>query len=145
MELKEILSITGNNGLYRFVSQSRGGIIVEHLETKQRTHVSSTTRVSSLGDVAIYTTDEEVPLANVLLNIEAKTGGSAVNTAKVNNDFYWKYFADILPSFDRERVYVSDIKKVISWYNTLQKCDMLGILKTATEEAEKANDEKAAE
>jgi len=139
MELKEILSITGNNGLYRFVSQSRGGIIVEHLENKQRTHVSSSTRVSSLGDVAIYTTDEEVPLATVLLKIEEKTGGSAVNTAKVSNDFYWKYFAEVLPSFDRERVYISDIKKVISWYNTLQKCDMLALLKnenveTATEE-----------
>jgi len=134
MELKEILSITGNNGLYRFVSQSRGGIIVEHLENKQRTHVPSSTRVSSLGDVAIYTTDEEVPLATVMLKIEEKTSGNAVDTSKVSNDFYWKYFAEILPDFDRERVYVSDIKKVISWYNTLQKCNMLDLLKNVATE-----------
>lgn len=136
MELKEILSITGNNGLYRFISQSRGGIIVEHLENKQRTHVSSSTRVSSLGDVAIYTTEEEVPLVNVLLSIKEKTGGNAVDTKKVSNDFYWKYFAEVLPAFDRERVYVSDIKKVISWYNTLQRCEILDLLKVSNDETE---------
>jgi hypothetical protein len=143
MELKEVLSISGNGGLFKFVSQSRNGIIVEHLENKQRSHISSTTRVSSLGDIAIYSEDQEVALASVLLKIQEKSGGNQVDCSKFNNDSYKKFFAEILPDYDREKVYVSDIKKVINWYNCLQKCNMLGILAVKEESTAKEEQENA--
>jgi hypothetical protein len=142
MELKEVLSISGNGGLFKFISQSRNGIIVEHLENKQRSHISSTTRVSSLGDIAIYTEDQEVALATVLSKIQEKSGGDQVDCSKFNNDAFKKFFAEILPDYDREKVYVSDIKKVLNWYNCLQKCGLLDILVVKEEETSAAAEEE---
>ena len=118
--LKDILSISGHSGLFKLVAQSSRSIIVESLETHQRIPVYFTSKVSALEDIAIYTEDEEVPLAEVFEKIyKIENKGQSSISAKSTNDDIKDYFEDILPDYDKSRVYVSDMKKVISWYNIL--------------------------
>ena len=139
MDLKDIIAISGQSGLFKFISEGRQGIIVESFSDKKRTCVYSTQKINSLADVAIYTDDKEIPLADVFKNIyEKETGGEALNH-KSSSEELKKYMAEILPDYDRERVYVSDIKKVLNWYNTLLKLKLLKF----DEEKEKKKDEKA--
>ena len=119
MELKEILSISGYSGLFKFVSQGRNGIIVEGLEDKKRMNAFAHYKVSSLDDIAIFCNSGEVPLREVLKKIsEAENGGQAFG-GKIDEKKLKEYFTKILPDYDREKVYTSDLKKVISWYNIL--------------------------
>ena len=125
MKLKDILSISGEGGLFRFIAQGKNSIIVEHLETKKRTAAHGTAKVSSLEDIAIFTDDEEVPLSEVFDKIfEKEDGGEALNHKSSSNELK-EYFEEVLPAYDRDRVYVSDIKKLLNWYNTLHKLEML--------------------
>ena len=125
MNLKEIVAISGQGGLFKFVSQGRNGIIVESFANKKRSFVSAATKVSTLEDIAIYTDTEETPLAKVFKSIfEKEKGGTAIDP-KSSNEELKKYMAEILPDYDRERVYVSDIKKVMNWYNILQEQKLL--------------------
>jgi hypothetical protein len=125
MNLKDILSISGYQGLYKYISQGRQGIIVESFEDKKRTCIYTTHKVTTLEDIAIYTSDKEVPLADVFKKIfEKENGGEAINH-KSSDEELKKYLAGILPDYDRDRVYVSDIKKVVTWYNILHKHDLL--------------------
>ncbi len=118
--LKDILSISGHSGLFKLVARSSKSIIVESLETHQRIPVYFTSKVSALEDIAIYTEDEEVPLAEVFEKIyKIENKGQSSISAKSTNDDIKDYFEDILPDYDKSRVYVSDMKKVISWYNIL--------------------------
>jgi hypothetical protein len=123
--LKDIMSISGQGGLFRFISQARNGIIVESLETGKRMQAFSTMKVNSLKDIAVFTTKEEVLLEDVFKKIAEKESGGAAIDPKSNPDELKSYFLKILPDFDQQRVYVSDIKKMISWYNILQKHDLL--------------------
>ncbi|NJM14612.1 MAG: DUF5606 domain-containing protein [Bacteroidales bacterium] len=139
MALKDILSISGKGGLFKFVSQGRNGIIVEGLTDKKRTHVSAAAKISALEDIAIFTDEEEVPLASVLLSIKEKHNGGAVFDAKkAGNEELKAFLADVLPNYDRERVYVSDIKKLVTWYNLFHQENLFDLL-------EKGDDEKPAE
>jgi len=125
MNLKDILSISGFSGLYKYISQGRQGIIVESFEDKKRTCIYTTHKVTTLEDIAVYTSDKEVPLADVFKKIfEKENGGEAINH-KSSDEELKKYLAGILPDYDRDRVYVSDIKKVVTWYNILHKHDLL--------------------
>jgi hypothetical protein len=118
--LKEILSVSGKPGLYKLISQGKNMFIAESLIEKKRLPVYSSDKVVSLGDIAIYTDNEEVPLANIFNTIKAKENGEKINRdPSAKPDELRDYFAEILPNFDRERVYPSDIKKMISWYNIL--------------------------
>lgn len=118
--LKEILSISGKSGLFKLVSQGKNMLIVESLIDKKRQPAYSHEKVVSLADVAIFTDSEEKPLAEVLTLIQEKEAGKKVSLdLKATNDVLRDYFAEILPDFDRERVYPSDIKKLIMWYNQL--------------------------
>ena len=118
--LKKILSISGKPGLYRLISYGKNMIIVESLVDKKRFPAYSNNKIISLGDIAIYTSGEEVPLANVLDSISKKYDGKALVAADYKtNDALQGFFSEILPDYDRERVYNTDIKKVISWYNVL--------------------------
>ena len=118
--LKKILSISGKPGLYRLISYGKNMIIVESLVDKKRFPAYSNNKIISLGDIAIYTSGEEVPLANVLDSISKKYEGKALVAADYKtNDALQGFFSEILPDYDRERVYNTDIKKVISWYNVL--------------------------
>lgn len=122
--LETILAISGKPGLYRLVSRGNRNLIVETLdEAKKRMPAFAADKVISLADIAMYTDNGEVPLRKVLDSMKKKEGGqeSAFNYKKATTDELYAYFAEILPDYDRDRVYPSDIKKLISWYNLLVK------------------------
>lgn len=119
--LKTILSISGKPGLYKLVSQAKNMLIVESLQTGKRLPAYAHEKIISLGDIAIFTDEDDVPLGEVLESIKKKENGGKVSldTKKADAEALRAYLADVLPNFDRERVYVTDIKKLISWYNLL--------------------------
>lgn len=119
MSLKDILAISGYSGLYRFISQGRNGVIVEGLIDQKRMNATGSARVSALEDIAIYTDDKEVPLKEIFRKIYQKENGGQTIDPKLATDKLKKYFEEILPEYDREKVYASDIKKVFIWYNIL--------------------------
>lgn len=120
MKLQEILSISGAPGLHQYVAQGRGGIIVESLTTKKRTMVSGSTKVSALGDIAIFTETDDVPLADVFTSIAKLNDTKIVSiNSKSTNDDVVEFFNNVLPEFDQEKVHISDIKKIAAWYNIL--------------------------
>ncbi len=137
--LKDILSISGYGGLFKFISQGRTGIIVESLEDKKRMNASATAKISALEDIAIFTDTEDKPLKDVFKAIYEKEDGKESINHKSSADELKNYFADILPDYDRDRVYVSDIKKVINWYNILHKFDLLNFTEEAEEEKTEEN------
>ena len=116
--LKTILSISGKPGLFKLVSQGKNMLIVESLVDKKRVPAYAKDKVISLGDIAIYTDETEVPLHEVLTSVKNKENGNlvSVNPAAKPEELR-AFMAEVLPDFDRERVYPSDIKKLISWYN----------------------------
>lgn len=117
--LKTILSISGKPGLYKLVSRGKNMLIVESLVDKKRVPAYAKDKVISLGDIAIYTVDAEIPLHEVLTSVKNKENGEKVASLPSTPDQLRAYFAEVLPAFDRERVYPSDIKKLLSWYNLL--------------------------
>lgn len=123
--MKGIIAISGHQGLFKHVAESKNHIIVESLDTGKRMPVYSSSKVSALEDIAIYTATGDVPLKDVLKAIsEKENGGPAINHKSSSNELK-NYFGEILPEYDRDRVYVSDIKKVVMWYNILQEKEML--------------------
>lgn len=119
--LKTILSISGRPGLYKLISQGKNMLIVESLVDKKRFPAHGNEKIISLGDIAMYTETEEVPLQRVLLSIKNKENGApvAMDLKKATSEDLRTYLGEVLPDFDRDRVYPSDIKKLISWYNQL--------------------------
>lgn len=118
--IRTILSISGKPGLYRLVSQGRNMLIVESLSTGKRTPAFSHDKVMSLGDIAMYTNGEDMPLADVLELVKAKTNGQPVDLkAFADDDEMRSFFGEILTDFDRDRVHDSDIRKLFQWYNAL--------------------------
>ena len=120
--LRKILTISGKPGLYRLLSNGRGMLIVETLDaTHKRVPVYATDKVVSLGDIAMYTDDEEVPLWQVLENIKARTEGKAldIDYKQATNDELAAFFAEVLPNYDRDRVYMTHVRKLVQWYNIL--------------------------
>ena len=125
MNLKDILSISGESGLFRFVAQGRNAIIVEHLETKKRRTAPGSAKVSSLEEISIFTEKEDLPLGKVFDLIYEKENGGPAADSKSDAVKLKAYFEEILPEYDKDRVYVSDMKKVVLWYNILQKLGQL--------------------
>lgn len=118
--IKTILSIAGKPGLYRLVNQGRNMLIVEALATGKRMPAYARDKVMSLGDIAMYTTEDDVPLADVLEMLKAKTEGKPVDVKAFKNDEEMReFFGTVLTNFDRERVHDSDIRKLFQWYNIL--------------------------
>lgn len=137
--IRRILSISGKPGLYRLVSQGKNMLIVESLADKRRQPIYANDKVVSLGDISIYTTEGDKPLSEVFESVKAKADGKAVDIKAFSNDQAIRdYFREILPDFDDDRVYTSDIKKLLTWYNTL-------IAKGITEFVEKATEENKSE
>ena len=117
-----ILAISGKPGLYKLVSRGKNNLIVEALDgTHRRMPAFATERITSLGDVAMFTQTDDVPLMDVLDNLKRLEDGkrASVSDKKASAEELKEYFTKILPEWDRERVHVSDIKKLISWYNIL--------------------------
>ena len=118
--IKRIVSIAGKPGLYKLVSQGRNMLIVESLQNGKRTPAYAHDKVISLADVAIYTNGEDMPLSDVLEKINAYTNGQPIDTKSFTDDAAIRaYMGEILPEFDHDRVYTTDIKKLFSWYNQL--------------------------
>ena len=123
--LKGILSVSGQSGLFKLIAESKNNIIIESLETLKRMPVHSTSKVSALEDIAIYTENGDVPLKDIFKAIsEKENGGPALSPKALVNELK-AYFEKVVPEYDKDRVYVSDMKKVLLWYNTLQSKDML--------------------
>lgn len=140
MTLDKILSISGKPGLFKIVTQTRTGAVVESLVDKKRVTVGVHSNVSILSEIAIYTLTEEVPLRDVLTKIKDKENGEKTSIShKDGKDALEEYFFNVLPDYDEDRVYASDIKKVVQWYNTLQSNDLLGALE---EEVASSSDEE---
>jgi len=119
MELKNIVAINGKPGLYEIKAQSKGGIIVESLLDQKKFPVMATHNISALNEIAIYTYEEEVPLRIVLKSISEKQQGENAISHKESGKVLTSFFREVLPNFDEERVYTSNIKKVLQWYNLL--------------------------
>ncbi len=145
IEVKDILSISGKGGLFKLVAQARNGIVVESLEDQKRHVAPATARVSSMEDIAIFTEEEDMPLGDVFYKIHQKQEGGETLSHKSTNDELKAYFIEILPDYDEDRVYVSDIKKILSWYNILHKHDMLTIIEKEEEGAEEKEEVGAKE
>jgi hypothetical protein len=134
MSLEKIIAIAGKPGLFNLVAQTRAGFIAESFIDGKRLSVNVQQNVSVLSEIAIYTLTEEVPLKQVFLNIKKKENGEQTSvSAKDSKDKLEEYFFDILPDYDEDRVYASDIKKVIQWYNILQSHKLLDLLETESE------------
>ena len=119
MELKEILAISGQPGLYKFVAQSTRGVIVESLVDGKHMNAASNSKVSALTEISIFTEGEDIPLAEVFTKIYEHTNGQPAISHKEEPARLKAFFAEVLPDYDRDRVHVSDMKKVFSWFNTL--------------------------
>ncbi len=121
MEFNKIIAVTGKPGLFQEVSQSKNAIIVESLIDKKRIAINSTQNVSLLENIAIYTYEEEIPLLTVFKTMFEKSEGKETISHKESGKVLTSYFSEILPDYDDERVYTSNIKKVIQWFNLLVK------------------------
>ncbi len=137
MNLKGIMAISGYPGLFKMVSQAKSSIIVESLIDGKRMPAFNSYKISSLEDIAIFTEDKEVPLTEVFQKMVEKFEHKPALDPKSSNNELVKLFSEILPEYDKDRVYVSDIKKVFSWYNMLVQKDML--------KSEPVSEEKPAE
>jgi hypothetical protein len=129
MTLDKILSISGKPGLYKIVTQTRSGFVVESLLDQKKVSVNIHSNISVLSEIAVYTLTEELPLREVLKKVRAKEDSKQTSIShKDSKDKLEEFFFEVLPDYDEDRVYASDIKKIVQWYNLLQKHDMLGAL-----------------
>lgn len=136
--LKGILAISGQPGLFKVISEAKNSVIVESLLTGKRMPAYSTSKISALEDIAVFTQTEEISLKEVLKSIAKLAEEGKVFDTKASGEELKAYFEEILPEYDRDRVYTSDMKKIISWYILLQEKDLLNF----TEEDEEPNVEK---
>jgi len=140
--LKGILAVSGHQGLFKHIAESKNHIIVESLDTGKRMPVYASSKVSALEDIAIYTDTADVPLRDVFKSIaEREENGEAISH-KSSNDQLKAYFAEVLPEYDKERVYVSDIRKVILWYNILCEKNLLDFSEEEEEEKGTGEDQE---
>lgn len=146
--LKTILSISGKPGLYKLVSRGKNMLIVESLSDKKRFPAYGNEKIISLGDISMYTEEDDVPLADVFAAMKKKENGAAasLDLKKTSADGFYEYLGEVLPNFDRDRVHVSDIKKLISWYNLLVANGLTDFEEeTATEDEASEEDGEAKE
>lgn len=136
--LNTILSIAGKPGLYKLASQGKNMLIVESLTDNRKVPAYAKDKVISLGDIAIYTEEGEVPLHEVLTSMRNKEEGKVASLvpSKASSDDLRAYLAEVLPNFDRERVYPSDIRKLITWYNILVNAGITDFTPEETPQAE---------
>jgi len=132
MSVEKVLAISGKPGLYELKIQTRSGFIAESLIDGKKLTVGLRSNVSLLSEISIYTETDELKLFEVFARIAKKeNNGPAIDHKSTNNELL-AYFGEVIPDFDRDRVYVSDIKKVINWYNILQRANYIDKL-TASE------------
>ena len=142
MDLSKIISISGKPGLFRIVGQMKNGVVVESLLDGRRTPAYATQQISSLEDISIYSVDDDIPLKEVFGMIKAKEGEGLATVGK-DGKALKAYFQEVFPEYDEDRVYTSDIKKVVKWYNLLQEKGLLE--EEAEEEAPLVEDAEVVE
>jgi len=139
MNLKDILAIVGYSGLYKFISQGRNSVIVESLSDGKKTNLPASARISSLEDIAIFTETDEIPFEQILKIIYEKEKGHSSISPKSSPQELKQWFAEILPAYDRNRVYVSDMKKIALWYNQLVTCNLIDFKAESSDSEESRN------
>ena len=142
MSLEKILTISGKPGLYQLQNQTRSGFLATSLVDGKKISVSAKQNVSILSEIAIYTLTEELPLSEIFTKISNKENGGEAISHKSTKDELEEYFFEILPDYDEDRVYPSDIKKVIQWYNLLTKHGITNFAKKTTEASEAISEEE---
>jgi hypothetical protein len=142
MEFSKIISVTGKPGLFQVISQSKNAVIAESLADNKRLAINATQNVSLLENIAIYTYEEDVPLLDIFTSMYEKTEGKEALSHKENSKALTAFFAEVLPGYDEERVYASNIKKVIQWFNALVKAGM-DFSKIAEKEVNKETEAKS--
>ena len=140
IDLNGFISITGQPGLFKIIAQSKNGIIVEGLNDKKRSNIYASTKVSTLSDISMFTTGEDKPIAEIMTTIFAKEKGGPAIDNKSDDKAIEAYFAEILPEYDKDRVYVSNMRKLLNWYNNLQST---GNLKEEEEKKDSENKAKS--
>ena len=136
MELDKVLSISGKPGLYELKAQTRGGFVAESMLDGKKISVNIRHNVSLLSEIAVYTYTEEVPLREIFQKISEKENGSEALSHKESKEKLEAYFAEVLPEYDVDRVYISDIKKILQWYNLLVSKGVTTFEKSETQKSD---------
>lgn len=141
MNLKDILAISGEGTLFKFIAQGKNAVIVENLENGRRFSAGAHSRVSALDEISIFTNEEDMPLGKVMDRLWEKENGGEAISHRLPDEELKKYFGEVLPEYDRDRVYTSDIRKVIHWYNLLHGLDLLKKDEPEGEETKKGEED----
>ena len=137
MKLQDILAISGQPGLYKYIAQSKTGVIVEALSDGKRINAASSAKVSSMAEIAIYTEEDDIPLAKVFEAMSSHFDGKEAISHKSSSNELKSLFEVVVPDYDKDRVHISDIKKVVSWYNALTQAGITDFsIEEETEESE---------
>ena len=142
MDLSKVLSIAGKPGLYQMISQSKSGLIVESLIDGKKIPAFSHERISSLEEISIFTETDDVPLKEVFVAIFKKEGGKKTISHKSSANELKELLKSVLPDYDEDRVYVSDIKKLINWYNLLVDKNLIDLEEEEKENKDTSEEEK---
>tara|TARA_B100000989_G_scaffold220333_1_gene168157 strand:+ start:110 stop:592 length:483 start_codon:yes stop_codon:yes gene_type:complete len=140
MELKDFISVAGKSGLHTIVGKSKNNVIVESLKDKKRFPIFNTNKISGLSDISIYTYDEEILLSELFDRIQKKYKKEAAISHLESAEELKKVFEELVPNYDQEQVYNSDIKKVFQWYNILHDTDNLNKEESKEEKKESSDD-----
>ena len=140
-DLTKILAVSGQHGLFEYVAQARNGVIAESLSDRRRTVLGSTSRISTLADISIYTSEGEMKLADVFLAVNKALDGADAPSSKAPEKEVVSLFEKAVPDYDADRFYVSHMRKILDWYSQIVKYASLDFVK---EEEEKADDEAQA-
>lgn len=143
--LKKIISITGKPGLQKILSQGRGTLIVEDVETKRRFPVHSRDQVVSLGDISMYTESGDTPLGEIMQMLYDKTGGKPIDGDSMNSEQLHQSFGEVVTDYDRLRVRDRDIKKLYKWYNLLLADGFTKFVEDTADAAAPETEDKPAE
>ncbi|MDR2383244.1 MAG: DUF5606 domain-containing protein [Prevotellaceae bacterium] len=142
-DLQKIVSISGQPGLYKYLSQARHGIIVESIKDGKRTCVSASAKINSLAEITVYSNnDDDLFLKEIFLKIKAKTNGEKAISHKSSPEELMAYFEEVVPECDKEKVYPYHVKKMIEWYNLLQEYQLLDFEEEQKQEEEKEEENK---
>lgn len=140
-DLTKILAVSGQHGLFEYVVQARNGVIAESLSDRRRTVLGATSRISTLADISIYTSEGEMKLADVFLAVNKALDGADAPSSKAPEKEVVALFEKAVPDYDADRFYVSHMRKILDWYSQIVKYASLDFVK---EEEEKADDEAQA-
>lgn len=139
--MNKILSVSGQHGLFQYVAQARNGVIAENIADKRRTVLSASSRISTLADISIYTSEGEMKLADVFLAVNKALDGAEAPSSKASDKEVTELFAKAVPDYDADRFYLSHMRKILDWYSQIVKYASLDFVK---EDEEKSGDEEKA-